>query len=428
MAQAGEIEELAEGFLAMLANERGASEHTVRAYAREVRSFAAYLVETLGKDVRVGKVEHLHIRAYLGALYERGLTKASAARALAAVRSWFKWLAKGGRGAENRALVAVGSWFKWLAKEGKVAQNPALLVSTPKLPKHLPRVPSVEEVNRVLNSLDGEGAAKKDEVEAAAWPERDRVIFELLYGCGIRNSELVGLNMGSVKWRDDAVLVRGKGRKERLVPLGDEAAAALRAYLPLREAKLMAAGKGGLVHEGPLMMNLRMRGDCRLTTRSVGRIVKAIALSRGLAADVHPHTLRHAFGTHMLEEGADLRAIQEMLGHERLSTTQRYTQLTVGQVQKVYDETHPRAKGVPDVKLPALPVSEAVVLFAQGVLIEVAGFFGREFGVVGVETRGVPLFHGDHRLIVGRESLFGVDSVDPRINGLSVVLQQLGEV
>jgi integrase/recombinase XerC len=320
--EVSEFDRLAEGFLAMLANERGASEHTVRAYAREVRSFAVYLGETLGKDAKVGVVEHLHIRAYMGLLYERGLTKASAARALAAVRSW----------------------FKWLAKEGKVAQNPALLVSTPKLPKHLPRVPSVEEVNRVLNSLDGEGAAKKDQVGTAAWPERDRVIFELLYGCGIRNSELVGLNMGSVKWRDEAVLVRGKGRKERLVPLGDEAAAALRAYLPLRESKLMAAGKGVLVHEGPLMMNLRMRGDCRLTTRSVGRIVKAIALSRGLAADVHPHTLRHAFGTHMLEEGADLRAIQEMLGHERLSTTQRYTQLTVGQVQKVYDETHPRAK------------------------------------------------------------------------------------
>jgi integrase/recombinase XerC len=254
----------------------------------------------------------------------------------------------------------VRSWFKWLAKEGKVSQNPALLVSTPKLPKHLPRVPSMEEVNRVLNSLEGNGTGNgsgngsgdgsggdsvaKDRQDAVAWPERDRVIFELLYGCGIRNSELVGLDMGSVKWRDDAVLVRGKGRKERLVPLGDEAAVALKAYLPLREAKLLAAGKGAFVHDGPLMMNLRMRGDCRLTTRSVGRIVKAIALSRGLAADVHPHTLRHAFGTHMLEEGADLRAIQEMLGHERLSTTQRYTQLTVGQVQKVYDETHPRAK------------------------------------------------------------------------------------
>ena len=131
--KAGDIDGLAEGFLAMLANERGASEHTVRAYAREVRSFAAYLGETLGDGAHVGQVEHLHIRAYMGVLYERGLTKASVARALAAVRSW----------------------FKWLAKEGKVAQNPALLVSTPKLPKHLPRVPSMEEVNRVLNSLDG---------------------------------------------------------------------------------------------------------------------------------------------------------------------------------------------------------------------------------------------------------------------------------
>lgn len=315
-----EIAEFGEGFLAMLANERGASEHTVRAYAREIRGFAAYLAETLGKDAHIGAVEHLHIRAYLGVLYERGLTKASAARALAAIRSW----------------------FKWLAREGKVAQNPALLVSTPRRPLHLPRVPSMEEVNRVLDSLEEPG--KREAADAAAWPERDRVIFELLYGCGIRNSELVGLNMGSVKWRDDAVLVRGKGKKERLVPLGDEAAVALKVYLPLREAKLMSAGKGGLVHEGPLLTNLRMRGDCRLTTRSVGRIVKAIALSRGLAADVHPHTLRHAFGTHMLEEGADLRAIQEMLGHERLSTTQRYTQLTVGQVQRVYDETHPRAK------------------------------------------------------------------------------------
>jgi integrase/recombinase XerC len=319
---------LAERFLAMLANERGASEHTVRAYRREVRSFAAYLAEALGDGGRIAAVEHLHIRAYLGVLYQRGLTKASVARALAAVRSW----------------------FKWLAKEGMVEQNPALLVSTPKLPKHLPRVPSAEEVNRVLNSLEeAKGAAKRGKAsgeaeDVVAWPERDRVIFELLYGCGIRNSELVGLNMDSVKWGDDAILVRGKGKKERLVPLGDEAAIALRAYLLARTERLMAAGKGGMVHEGPLVTNLRMRGDCRLTTRSVGRIVKAIALSRGLAADVHPHTLRHAFGTHMLEEGADLRAIQEMLGHERLSTTQRYTQLTVGQVERVYDETHPRAK------------------------------------------------------------------------------------
>src|SRR3979490_1274249 len=200
----GEIEGLVAGFLAMLSNERGASAQTVRAYAREVRSFADYLRETLGDGASVKQVGHLHIRAYMGVLYERGLTKASVARALAAVRSW----------------------FKWLAKEGKVAQNPALLVSTPKLPKHLPRVPSMEEVNRVLNSLEGNGSgagpAAKEKQDAVAWPERDRVIFELLYGCGIRNSELVGLDMGSVKWRDDAGLVGGQGRKGGLGPAGGE--------------------------------------------------------------------------------------------------------------------------------------------------------------------------------------------------------------
>jgi len=328
--------ELAERFLAMLRDERGASEHTLRAYRREVGSFAEFLAETLGEDADIKSVEHTHIRAYLGVLYDKGLSKTSAARALAAVRSW----------------------FKWMAKAGLVGNNPALLVSTPKLPKHLPRVPGVEELNRVLNSLGGglvgdlshlSRAKARGEDGApgaveATWPERDRVIFELLYGCGIRNSELCGLDLSSVLWRDDAIRVFGKGKKERLVPLGDEAAAAMKAYLPMRAAKLEAAGKAKLVHEGPLLCNARMRGACRLTTRSVGRIVKSIALSRGLAADVHPHTLRHAFGTHMLEEGADLRAIQEMLGHERLSTTQRYTQLTVGQVQRVYEDTHPRAR------------------------------------------------------------------------------------
>jgi integrase/recombinase XerC len=218
-----------------------------------------------------------------------------------------------------------------------------VLVSTPKLPKHLPRVPSMEEVNGLLNSMEtSEGVATKN--DAAAWPERDRMIFELLYGCGIRNSELVGIDLPDIQWKNDAILVKGKGRKQRYVPLGDEAALAMHAYLPQREARLRTAGKLALVADGPLVINLRARGNTRLTTRSVGRLVKRIALSRGLASDVHPHTLRHAFGTHMLEEGADLRAIQEMLGHERLSTTQRYTQLTAAQVQRVYDETHPRAR------------------------------------------------------------------------------------
>jgi len=331
-AEALPLRSLAEKFLGMMRDERGASEHTLRAYSREVRGFAEFLTEALGEGAAMSSVEHGHIRAYMGLLLEKGLTKASVARALAAIRSW----------------------FKWAAKAGLVESNPALLVSTPKLPKHLPRVPSMEEVNRVLDSLQQgsgsrvQGPANEGGDEGGSWPERERVIFELLYGCGIRNSELVGLDMDAIHWRDDAVRVFGKGKKERLVPLGDAAGEAVRAYLPQRQVKLEAAGLGRLVYDGPLLIRLRVgvgaRTAVRLTTRSVGRIVKSIALSGGLAADVHPHTLRHAFGTHMLEEGADLRAIQEMLGHERLSTTQRYTQLTVGQVQKVYDETHPRAK------------------------------------------------------------------------------------
>ncbi len=313
------VKSLANAYLAVLQNERGVSAHTLRAYTREVQDFAAYLGETLGEAIDVRSIEHLQIRAYLGVLYDRGLTRASAARALSAIRSW----------------------FKWLAKEGHVAVNPATLVASPRLPKHLPRVPSAEEVNRVLDSI--EHREKPDEEGYIGWPERDRVLWELLYGCGIRNSELVGIDLRDLHWANDAILVRGKGRKERYVPLGDAAAEAVRAYLPLREAKLRAAGKAGLATDGPLLINERALGAARLTTRSVGRIVKAMAIQRGLPADVHPHTLRHAFGTHMLEDGADLRAIQELLGHARLSTTQRYTQLSVAQVQGVYDKTHPRA-------------------------------------------------------------------------------------
>ncbi len=323
------IRTLADRFLAALRDERGASEHTLRAYRREVRNFLEFLTKHLPKTADIGDVSHTQIRAYLGLLFEKGLDKPSVARALAAVRSW----------------------FKWMAKEGLVQSNPASLVSTPKLAQHLPRVPSVEEMNRVLDSLSATRRAKElareggnEAAESTVWPGRDRVIFELLYGCGIRNAELVGLDLSSVLWGDDAIRVLGKGSKERIVPLGEAAAEALRAYLPERAGRLQEAGKGRLVHAGPLLCNARMRGTCRLTTRSVGRLVKSVAQSRGLAADVHPHTLRHAFGTHMLEEGADLRAIQEMLGHERLSTTQRYTQLSGTQVQRVYDDSHPRAK------------------------------------------------------------------------------------
>ncbi len=300
---------LAAEFLAMLAHERTASPHTLRAYQREIGNFADYLVE---QRVAVRNVDHLLVRGYLGELYGRGLAKASVARSLSAVRSW----------------------FQWMAKSGHVTSNPAGLVATPKLPKHLPRVPSIEQMNNLVETAATE--------TAAAWPERDRVIFELLYGCGIRNAELVGLNVADVHWAREVILVRGKGRKQRYVPLGDAAAEAIRAYLPSRQLKLAASS--AVKTTDALILNLQMKGTGRLTTRSVGRIVKQISLAKGLPADIHPHTLRHAFGTHMLEEGADLRAIQELLGHERLSTTQRYTQLTVGQVTHVYDRTHPRAK------------------------------------------------------------------------------------
>jgi integrase/recombinase XerC len=251
-------------------------------------------------------IDHVSIRGFLSHLHSLGLSKVSVARALAALRSM----------------------YKWLAREGLVQQNPAKLVATPKLPKKLPRVPTLEEVNGLLD-----GAMP----EVSGFPERDRAIFELLYGCGLRNSELVGIELGDIQDANGVILVRGKGKKQRYVPLEGAADDALKAYREARRTILAALGK----NSRRLLINRR---GGPLTTRSIGRIVKRIAVARGLPPDIHPHTLRHAFGTHMLSEGADLRAIQELLGHERLSTTQRYTQLSIQHVMEVYDRTHPRAK------------------------------------------------------------------------------------
>jgi len=281
--------------------ERNASPHTVKAYTGDLANFAAYAGPRGWKEI-----DHIAIRGFLSQLYEKGLGKTSVARSLAAVRSL----------------------YRWLAREGVVEQNPAKLVATPKLPKKLPRVPTIEEMNFVID-----GAMP----DFAAFPERDRLMFELLYGCGIRNSELTGINLDDIRLSAEAILIRGKGKKERYVPFGDSVKSALAAYLPLRQQAITDA------HKTSTALLINHRGG-RLTTRSVGRIVKKIAVAKGLSPDVHPHTLRHAFGTYMLEEGADLRAIQELLGHERLATTQRYTQLTMKHVLQVYDATHPRAK------------------------------------------------------------------------------------
>jgi integrase/recombinase XerC len=289
-------------FLTCLKTQRNASKHTVLAYQKDLNKFLEYA----GKSLDWRKVDHQNVRGYLAELMGNGLSKSSAARALASLRSF----------------------YKWMGREGHVQANPASLVSTPKLPKKLPRVPTMEEVNGLLDTKLPENAA---------FEARERVIFELLYGCGLRNSELVGLGLDDIAWSNDLIRVRGKGKKERLVPLGDAAAVAIRDYLPQRQRVLDARRRSSTA----LLINLR---GGSLTTRSVGRIVKAIAVARGLSPDVHPHTLRHAFGTHMLEEGADLRAIQELLGHERLSTTQRYTQLTSAHITRVYDATHPKAR------------------------------------------------------------------------------------
>jgi integrase/recombinase XerC len=281
--------------------ERNASPHTIKAYSQDLLLFSAYAGSRGWKQI-----DHITVRGFLSQLYDKGLSKPSVARSLAAVRSL----------------------FRWLAREGVVEQNPAKLVATPKLPKKLPRVPTIEEMNSVI---DGEMP------EVAAFPERDRLMLELLYGCGIRNSELTGINLDDIRLSAEAILIRGKGKKERYVPFGDPVKNALAGYLPERQ-KVLASGRS------PANALLINRRGGRLTTRSVGRIIKKIAVAKGLSPDVHPHTLRHAFGTHMLEEGADLRAIQELLGHERLATTQRYTQLSMKHVLEVYDRTHPRAK------------------------------------------------------------------------------------
>ena len=294
------IEKAVADFLSHL-RERNASAHTIRAYSGDLARFAAYAGSRQWKQI-----DHIAVRGFLSQLYEKGLSKTSVARSLAALRSL----------------------YRWLAREGVVEQNPAKLVASPKRPQKLPRVPTIEEMNSILD----------DQMpEVAAFSERDRLMLELLYGCGIRNSELTGINLDDVRLGAEAILIRGKGKKERYVPFGESVKRALIGYLGRRQEILLKPRRSSTA----LLINRR---GGRLTTRSVGRIIKKIAVAKGLSPDVHPHTLRHAFGTHMLEEGADLRAIQELLGHERLATTQRYTQLSMKHVLQVYDQTHPRAK------------------------------------------------------------------------------------
>jgi len=304
------MDELLTRYINYLRYERNASPHTIRNYHSDLLQFRDYLQ---GGDPQakwdLNNIDALRIRGFLAFLYEREKKKSSIARKLAAVRAF----------------------YKFLAKEGVLASNPAATVSTPKLDKTLPRIMTEEEMNTFLDRL-GEAVKSGEPIM-----RRDRAILELLYASGLRVSELSGLDLRSVNFGDGMLLVLGKGRKERIVPFGAKAKQALEDYLPVRE-KIMMEGK----KPGQTALFLNTRGD-RLTTRSVNRLVKKCVCQFGPNVRVSPHSLRHAFASHLLTEGADLRAIQEMLGHRSLATTQKYTQVSIKQLIEVYDKAHPKA-------------------------------------------------------------------------------------
>jgi integrase/recombinase XerC len=283
-------------FLGYLAAERGASAHTVRSYRADLLDCVAFLERRgLGAlpdaDARV-------VRGYLGDLHARGLARTSVARRLAALRSF----------------------FRFLIRRGRARVNPAREVRTPRLPGRLPAHLPIDQSEALFRHRTGDDEAGR----------RDRAILEVLYASGVRVAELSGMDVEDVDLREGSVRVLGKGRKERVVPLGTKAVEALRGYLGARE------GSRGALFRNP-------RGG-RLTVRSLHRIVRARARAAGLPGRVTPHTLRHTFATHLLDAGADLRLIQELLGHARLSTTQRYTHVSADRLAKVYDAAHPRAR------------------------------------------------------------------------------------
>ena len=278
--------------------------HTRRSYASDLKQFAAYFAQSGKQAPAPSQFDALKIREFMAECYRRGNSNRSVARKLSALRSF----------------------FDFLVREGVIPHSPAKLVATPKTPKTLPPVMTAEETNALIDALPRQEGSDKDTARLA----RDRLIFELLYGCGLRVGELVGLNLDDLDRGERWIRVRGKGRKERLVPFGRTAAEALDRHLQARP----------VTDQRALLLNSR-RG--RLTARSVERIVKRYALALMGDPSLHPHSLRHAFATHLLSDGADLRAIQELLGHASLSTTQKYTQLSLEELMKIYDRSHPKA-------------------------------------------------------------------------------------
>jgi integrase/recombinase XerC len=312
-----------EQFVKYLLYERNASPATISSYRGDLALLEEFLTPPGEATMTLDHVDHRIIREFVSWLYDRKQQKASVARKLAALRTF----------------------FKFCVRERITKQNPARLVSTPKIPKRVPRVLTAEELNGFLDSLPGGAAGKKHErgkkqtaQDAKLIPCRDRAILELLYASGIRVSELVGLTVGNLDRAGQMLRVLGKGRKERVVPYGAKAEQALEAYWPLR-SKLLARPR---TKAEPEAVFLNHRGG-RLTSKSIRQIVKSYARLANVNWNLHPHSLRHAFATHLLADGADLRAIQELLGHVSLSTTQRYTQASIEQLMAVYDKAHPHA-------------------------------------------------------------------------------------
>ncbi len=282
-------------FIEHLRVEQGVSGHTLRAYAGDLDEFFSFI------DMRPEEIDYLDIRSFLASLHHKKLKKTSIARKLATIRSF----------------------FKFLHKEGYVKKNPAKLVSSPRVPKTLPKFLPVDETFHLMNTPKGDTFI----------PTRDKAMLELLYSSGLRVSELTALDVVDLDLKESLVLVKGKGRKERIVPIGTKAMEALQNYLPERIS---------LKKKSPALF-LNNRGG-RLTQRSVRRILVRYSRMISLKGDISPHTLRHTFATHLLHEGADLRSIQELLGHSSLSTTQKYTHVDIGHLTEVYDKAHPLAK------------------------------------------------------------------------------------
>jgi len=310
-------------FLIYLRAVRNASPHTIRSYDNDLGQFLTFLTPPGAAMPSPQEVTHLMIREFVAHLHDLKLEKSSIARKLAAIRSF----------------------FKFAVREGLVVRNPARMVATPKLPKRIPSVLSAEDLNAFLDGVvagsgrgSGRGRQASGNDDSRLMVKRDRAILELLYASGLRVSELTGLNLGDMDRKELMLRVRGKGNKERIVPYGGKAENALEAYQSLRQEILRRAGGRG-DRQAVFLNHL----GTRLTQRSVARIVKKYARLANVNWDLHPHSLRHAFATHLLADGADLRAIQELLGHSSLSTTQRYTHATIRQLLEVYDKAHPRA-------------------------------------------------------------------------------------